>query len=51
VPFFAISTKFFNNVFSTYYRRFITYDAPARFFVSCQCVPEYLVQKQRDMPL
>jgi hypothetical protein len=38
VPFLAISTKFFGNMFSTYYRRFMIYDAPARFFVSWQCV-------------
>ena len=39
VPFFAITPKFFDNLYSTYYRRTMLFDAASRFFVSIQCVP------------
>ena len=36
VPFFAITPKFFDNLYSTYYRRTMLFDAASRFFVSIQ---------------
>ncbi|KAI8067198.1 delta-6-fatty acid desaturase [Gongronella butleri] len=36
LPFFAISTKFFGNLFSTYYNKTLEFDAAARFFVKRQ---------------
>jgi delta8-fatty-acid desaturase len=36
MPFFAISHRFFNSLFSTYYDRVMSYDAAARFFVRYQ---------------
>lgn len=36
VPFFAISNKFFGNIYSTYKRRILLFDAASRFFVSMQ---------------
>lgn len=36
LPFFAVSCKFFSNLFSTYYSRVMHYDAFARFFVPYQ---------------
>ena len=36
VPFFAISNKFFGNIYSTYKQRILLFDAASRFFVSMQ---------------
>jgi delta8-fatty-acid desaturase len=43
LPFIAITTKFFNNLFSTYYKRILPFDAVSRFFVSHQHHLYYLV--------
>jgi len=43
VPFFAITPKFFDNLYSTYYRRTMLFDAASRFFVSIQHNIYYLV--------
>jgi len=36
LPFLAISPAFFNSLYSTYYRRILYFDAPARFFLKFQ---------------
>lgn len=36
VPFFAISTRFFHSLYSTYHDRFMTFDSAARWLVSKQ---------------
>ncbi|KAF8465924.1 fatty acid desaturase-domain-containing protein [Kalaharituber pfeilii] len=36
LPFFAVSHLFFNNLFSTYYKRVLPYDAVAKIFVPLQ---------------
>ncbi|KAI9490093.1 fatty acid desaturase-domain-containing protein [Zychaea mexicana] len=43
MPFFAITTRFFNNIYSTYYNRVLEFDAPARFFLKYQHHLYYLV--------
>merc|ERR1711939_498492 len=43
IPFFAISTRFFGNLYSTYYRRTMLMDAASRFFVSIQHKLYYIV--------
>ncbi|KAI9249509.1 fatty acid desaturase-domain-containing protein [Phascolomyces articulosus] len=43
LPFFAISTRFFNNLYSTYYNRVLEFDAAAKFFVKYQHYLYYLV--------
>lgn len=39
LPFFAISTRFFNSIRSTYYNRVLSFDAFARKVLPHQCVP------------
>ncbi|CCX33249.1 fatty acid desaturase-domain-containing protein [Pyronema domesticum] len=36
LPFFAVSHRFFGSIFSSYYQRYMPYDAFARFFVPMQ---------------
>ncbi|ORX90622.1 hypothetical protein K493DRAFT_317847, partial [Basidiobolus meristosporus CBS 931.73] len=36
LPFFAVTTKFFNNLFSSYHNKVLVFDRPSRFFVSLQ---------------
>ncbi|KAJ8656314.1 hypothetical protein O0I10_008108 [Lichtheimia ornata] len=43
LPFFAITTRFFDNIYSTYYKRVFEFDAPARFFVRYQHHLYYIV--------
>lgn len=43
LPFFAITNKFFNNVYSTYYKRVLPFDAASRFFVTYQHYLYYIV--------
>lgn len=43
LPFLAITTKFFNNVYSTYYKRVLPFDAAAKFFVRYQHYLYYLI--------
>ncbi|KAJ1944429.1 hypothetical protein FBU59_002602 [Linderina macrospora] len=43
MPFFAISTKFFESRYSTYYNRVMEFDAAARFFISMQDKLYYLI--------
>lgn len=43
LPFLAITTKFFNNLYSTYYKRVLPFDAASRFFVRYQHHLYYLV--------
>lgn len=43
LPFFAITTRFFDNIYSTYYKRVFEFDAPARFFVRYQHHLYYLI--------
>ncbi|EPB85956.1 hypothetical protein HMPREF1544_07288 [Mucor circinelloides 1006PhL] len=43
VPFMAITTKFFNNIYSTYYKRVLPFDAASRFFVRHQHYLYYLI--------
>ncbi|KAJ2647499.1 hypothetical protein IWW40_004635 [Coemansia sp. RSA 1250] len=43
MPFFAISTRFFESRFSTYYRRVMHFDAAARLFVSLQDKLYYVI--------
>ncbi|KAJ2822179.1 hypothetical protein IWW50_004320, partial [Coemansia erecta] len=43
MPFFAVSTRFFESRFSTYYRRVMPFDAAARLFVSLQDKLYYVV--------
>ncbi|KNC97541.1 uncharacterized protein SPPG_07016 [Spizellomyces punctatus DAOM BR117] len=43
MPFFAISTKFFQNLYSTYYKRVLNFDAAAQFFISIQHHLFYLI--------
>ncbi|KAJ1999466.1 hypothetical protein GGI04_003503 [Coemansia thaxteri] len=43
LPFLAVSTRFFESRFSTYYRRTMAFDAAARFFVAVQDKLYYLI--------
>lgn len=43
IPFFAISTKFFGSLWSTYYKRFMTFDAFSRVMIGVQHNIYYLV--------
>ncbi|CAG8627923.1 1055_t:CDS:1 [Cetraspora pellucida] len=43
LPFFAITTKLFKNLYSTYYQRTLDFDSFARFFVSYQHYLYYLI--------
>ncbi|KAG2219155.1 hypothetical protein INT45_002346 [Circinella minor] len=43
MPFFAITTRFFNNLYSTYYNRVLEFDAAAKFFIKHQHHLYYLV--------
>lgn len=43
LPFFAISTRFFESRYSTYYRRVMSFDAFARLFVSFQHYLYYVI--------
>lgn len=43
LPFLAITTKLFNNIYSTYYKRVLPFDAFARFFVRYQHHLYYLI--------
>ncbi|KAI8084594.1 fatty acid desaturase-domain-containing protein [Halteromyces radiatus] len=43
LPFLAISTRFFQNLYSSYYQRVMAYDAVARFFVARQHHLYYLI--------
>lgn len=36
IPFFAISHRFFNSIYSSYYKRTLPYDAVAKFFIPFQ---------------
>ncbi|KAJ1960622.1 hypothetical protein GGI12_003700 [Dipsacomyces acuminosporus] len=43
LPFFAVSTRFFESRYSTYYRRVMEFDAAARLFVSLQDKLYYVI--------
>lgn len=43
LPFLAITNKFFNNVYSTYYKRVLPFDAASRFFIRYQHHLYYLI--------
>jgi delta8-fatty-acid desaturase len=43
LPFMAITTKFFNDLYSTYYKRVLPFDGASRFFVKYQHYLYYLV--------
>lgn len=43
LPFFAVSTKLFGDVFSTYYEKTLWFDAAAKFFVRFQNYTYYLI--------
>ncbi|KAI8983713.1 delta-6 fatty acid desaturase [Pilobolus umbonatus] len=43
LPFFAVSTRFFQNIYSTYYKRIIPFDKAAQFFIRYQHYLYYLV--------
>ncbi|ORX61391.1 fatty acid/sphingolipid desaturase [Hesseltinella vesiculosa] len=43
LPFFAVTTKYFNNLYSSYYKRVLPFDAVARYFVAKQHHLYYLV--------
>ena len=43
LPFLAITNKFFNNLYSTYYKRVLPFDAASRFFIRYQHHLYYLV--------
>lgn len=43
LPFFAVSTKLFGDVFSTYYERVLYYDAFAKFLITIQNYTYYLI--------
>ncbi|KAI8364751.1 delta-6 fatty acid desaturase [Radiomyces spectabilis] len=43
LPFLAITTKFFSNIYSTYYKKVLKFDAFARFFVRYQHHLYYLI--------
>jgi delta8-fatty-acid desaturase len=43
LPFMAITTKFFNNLYSTYYKRVLPFDGASRFFVQYQHYLYYLI--------
>ncbi|KAJ7601218.1 delta 8-sphingoloid desaturase protein [Mycena floridula] len=43
LPFFAISPSFFSNIYSTYYKRVLSFDAFSRFFISMQHKLFYIV--------
>ncbi|KAF8922657.1 delta 8-sphingoloid desaturase protein [Mucidula mucida] len=43
LPFFAISPVFFNNIYSSYYKKTLKFDAAARFFVQLQHKLFYIV--------
>jgi delta8-fatty-acid desaturase len=36
LPFFAVTTKFFNNLYSSFYKRTLYFDKPARFLIKFQ---------------
>lgn len=38
IPFFAISTKFFSSLWSTYYKRVMAFDGFSRAMIGLQCV-------------
>ncbi|BEJ15199.1 hypothetical protein CspHIS471_0409660 [Cutaneotrichosporon sp. HIS471] len=43
MPFFAITAQFFRNLWSTYYKRVVAFDAPSRFFLNFQHRLYYIV--------
>jgi delta8-fatty-acid desaturase len=43
LPFLAITNKFFNNIYSTYYKRILPFDAASKFFLQYQHHLYYLV--------
>lgn len=43
IPFFAISSKFFNNLWSTYYKRVMAFDAFSQFMIQVQHKVYYVV--------
>ncbi|KAF7731611.1 Delta 8 Fatty Acid Desaturase [Apophysomyces ossiformis] len=43
LPFLAITTRFFDNLYSTYYKRILKFDAPSQFFVKYQHHLYYLI--------
>lgn len=43
LPFFAVSNRFFNNIYSTYYNRTLEFDAAAKVFVALQHHLYYIV--------
>ncbi|KAG2233526.1 delta-6-fatty acid desaturase [Thamnidium elegans] len=43
LPFLAITNKFFNNIYSTYYKRVIPFDAASKLFIRYQHYMYYLV--------
>ncbi|KAI9091777.1 fatty acid desaturase-domain-containing protein [Phlyctochytrium arcticum] len=43
MPFFAISTKFFNSIYSSYYKKELTFDAASRFMISIQHYTYYVL--------
>ncbi|KAI9025074.1 fatty acid desaturase-domain-containing protein [Phycomyces nitens] len=43
MPFMAITTKLFNNLYSTYYNRVMEFDAPSRFFIKYQHYLYYII--------
>ncbi|KAI8971716.1 fatty acid desaturase-domain-containing protein [Mycotypha africana] len=43
MPFFAITTKFFNNIYSTYYKRVLPFDTVSKFFLRRQHHLYYLI--------
>ncbi|RCH78530.1 hypothetical protein CU098_001681, partial [Rhizopus stolonifer] len=43
LPFLAISTKFFNHLYSTYYKKVLYFDSVARFFIKYQHYLYYLI--------
>lgn len=43
MPFFAISPQFFRNLWSTYYKRVVAFDAPSRFLLAFQHRLYYIV--------
>lgn len=43
MPFFAISNQFFRNLWSTYYKRVVAFDAPSRFLLAFQHRLYYVV--------
>lgn len=43
IPFFAVSTRFFDNIYSTYHKKLMVFNRFARFFVSLQHYLFYVV--------